>query len=390
MPVLSGLRVQSSSGRPSGRSFAVSRRLAGVTKRTKCVVPAMLSKIGSCLHRELNSDHVSSSLSLSWVFVPEQAHDCVACMTTIEGPKIRVPCGHDYDVACLLALVEASTRDESLFPPRCCKELIPAICFEHHMSPALSLLFSEKSAEHATPRRVYCANPTCSRFLGPRSTATPARIFTCPTPACSTRTCGRCRARVESHTPHRCGHDKAHKAVLALAGRNGWARCPTCDQMIELRSGCYHMTCVCSAQFCYRCRAVWKTCSCPRWNEGDIFAPFQDADDLNARLALRIPPALEGRHGRPRSLVRIPRPRFRPPLPRFDDDLLDIQPDIHVGQHLLQPVVSLQVVRNSGANGDHPEGPVEGSTQTPWHLTCHDLIFRGFLLRMNVGGEFGD
>jgi hypothetical protein len=48
--------------------------------------------------------------------------------------------------------------------------------------------------------------------------------------------------------------------------------------MVERNKGCSHMTCRCSAQFCYICRAQWKTCKC---------------DALDERLAaLRRQPAL--------------------------------------------------------------------------------------------------
>ncbi|CAL8999751.1 unnamed protein product [Prunus brigantina] len=41
--------------------------------------------------------------------------------------------------------------------------------------------------------------------------------------------------------------------------------------MVELDSGCYHITCRCGHQFCYTCGAEWKnkkaTCDCPLWDE---------------------------------------------------------------------------------------------------------------------------
>lgn len=58
--------------------------------------------------------------------------------------------------------------------------------------------------------------------------------------------------------------------------------------MIELATGCYHMTCRCGYEFCYTCGAEWKnkkaTCTCPLWDEENIVDTddddeFDDDDD---------------------------------------------------------------------------------------------------------------
>ena len=63
--------------------------------------------------------------------------------------------------------------------------------------------FVEKSIEFSTPRRVYCSRPACRRFLGAERKG-PHHIFTCPTPACGTKTCSRCKLEVYAHVPHAC------------------------------------------------------------------------------------------------------------------------------------------------------------------------------------------
>ncbi|KAI9699497.1 MAG: hypothetical protein M1820_007128 [Bogoriella megaspora] len=55
-----------------------------------------------------------------------------------------------------------------------------------------------------------------------------------------------------------CGHQVAKEA--------GWQRCYNCRAMVELREGCNHMTCRCTAEFCMICGAPWKTCDCPWFN----------------------------------------------------------------------------------------------------------------------------
>ncbi|KAI0777256.1 hypothetical protein BD413DRAFT_456572, partial [Trametes elegans] len=176
-------------------------------------------------------------------------------------------CGHIYHPECLLQLVDVSMRSPAQYPPRCCRRPIPASLFQPFFSAEQAEAFTAFQKERSTSRRVYCANPRCSLFLGPREKRTPVRIYTCPAPACGTSTCARCRAAVDAATAaspagHVCTHDAGHRAALQLGSRLGWTRCPECEQLIERSAGCAHMTCACGTQFCYRCGAKWKSCSC--------------------------------------------------------------------------------------------------------------------------------
>ncbi|CCM02211.1 uncharacterized protein FIBRA_04291 [Fibroporia radiculosa] len=47
---------------------------------------------------------------------------CVICTDRIHGSAIKAPCGHFYDVACLTDLFRSASKDETLFPPRCCTQ----------------------------------------------------------------------------------------------------------------------------------------------------------------------------------------------------------------------------------------------------------------------------
>jgi hypothetical protein len=58
--------------------------------------------------------------------------------------------------------------------------------------------------------------------------------------------------------------------------------------MIELAHGCYHMTCLCKAEFCYLCQKMWKTCACTQWDEGRLVAAAQAR--VNAQLGAHRPP----------------------------------------------------------------------------------------------------
>ncbi|OCH93922.1 hypothetical protein OBBRIDRAFT_238839 [Obba rivulosa] len=196
-------------------------------------------------------------------------YDCAICLHDIIGVDIRTPCGHHYDKGCILNLFERSTKDETVFPPRCCKRQIPLSSVQAHMSADLLQRFNTKLKECSTLKRVYCANPVCSRFLGPQQGSTTSRSFlpsssttkACPAAGCITTTCLRCKNKV-TNPAHRCTENVQDSQVLSLGRAAGWARCPGCETMIELKDGCLHITCRCRTEFCYVCKARWKTCKC--------------------------------------------------------------------------------------------------------------------------------
>ncbi|KZP34610.1 hypothetical protein FIBSPDRAFT_809975 [Athelia psychrophila] len=226
--------------------------------------------------------------------------NCVICQDPIRGEQVRAPCGHYYDIACAKELFEAATRDESLFPPRCCRTEISFAYVRPHLTAAIATLFTEKQTELATPNRVYCAKPSCSRFLGPRSTGFFAWPLDCPAPGCKTRTCPSCKGEMGPGR-HECKVDETDEQILALGRTAGWARCPRCAAMIELNLGCFHMTCRCRAEFCYLCTARWKTCACTQWDETRLVAAAEE------RVAQRFGPVAAAR---PNQIVRpVQRPQ---------------------------------------------------------------------------------
>ena len=53
---------------------------------------------------------------------------CVACTEVCHPSEaITAPCGHAYCDECLANLFQSSMTDETLYPPRCCKQPIPII-----------------------------------------------------------------------------------------------------------------------------------------------------------------------------------------------------------------------------------------------------------------------
>jgi len=74
-------------------------------------------------------------------------------------------CSHRYCRGCLESLFQASLKDETLFPPKCCGKAIPVDICRPLLPVQLVGEFSAKVIEFATPNRTYCSQPTCSTFV---------------------------------------------------------------------------------------------------------------------------------------------------------------------------------------------------------------------------------
>jgi hypothetical protein len=192
--------------------------------------------------------------------------DCVNCGDSCRAHEtFNTPCGHYYCGDCLVALVEAFTRDESLFPLHCCQDPIPIEEVLPNLSSELCTVLQRKHAEFSIlPKsRLYCSSSTCSTFLGSSEDLRVLSKIKCP--SCLVDTCPQCKEL--AHPGEGCEVKASDKALQELAKSQAWQTCPGCHAVVELSMGCYHMTCRCRTQFCYLCAALWKTCGCVQWNE---------------------------------------------------------------------------------------------------------------------------
>jgi hypothetical protein len=201
---------------------------------------------------------------------------CTSCQEHVRFfDTARVPCGHEYCRDCLRDLFQASMTDESLFPPRCCRQLITTGSVRIFLTADLIKQYEQKKVELETPDRTYCSNPVCSAFIHQKDITN--EQASCPD--CGVVTCTLCKTA--SHGGD-CPADTALQQVLQTADENGWQRCYSCRRLVELDIGCNHISfvpppslcnhtnsfsCHCGAQFCYICAERWKTCVCPQWNE---------------------------------------------------------------------------------------------------------------------------
>ncbi|RKF53905.1 putative ibr finger domain-containing protein [Erysiphe neolycopersici] len=215
-------------------------------------------------------------------FVEIVTENCVSCQEIFPLQElIQCPCDHTYCSECLSKLIQTSIKDDELFPPKCCKQPIP-LANVMFLSPELIHSFEAKKIEFETKDRTYCSNQTCSAFIQPINIEGDNAIC----PECETVTCKICKAA--SHDGD-CPADTALQSTIQLAKANGWKRCFNCRCMIELDTGCNHMTCPCGTQFCYVCSERWKTCECPQWDEGLLLARPEDMNhDLLPQMVIDL------------------------------------------------------------------------------------------------------
>jgi len=149
---------------------------------------------------------------------------------------LQAPCDHYYCRFCFHDLVDASTRDESLYPPRCCQQVIPLSLADGFLEKDLLVLFQRKGVEYTTLDRTYCINVACGEFIPLEC----IRLGVATCPSCQQKTCSMCKNM--PHIDSECPEDADEQSVDALAKAEKWARCPSCKRRIELDIGCNHMT----------------------------------------------------------------------------------------------------------------------------------------------------
>lgn len=157
--------------------------------------------------------------------------ECIACSEIRD--TVQAPCHHDYCKVCIVKLASDSTVDESLFPPRCCRQEIPMSLIRPFIDANLAAKFEQTAIEFGSPYRTYCH--ACGVFINPDSVQ--GHRAYCKT--CNIDTCMLCKGPLHSGD---CPKDRALEAVLNLAQAAGWQRCMNCQTMIERGEGCNHIT----------------------------------------------------------------------------------------------------------------------------------------------------
>ncbi|KAG4025786.1 hypothetical protein MFRU_050g00040 [Monilinia fructicola] len=249
---------------------------------------------------------------------PEKLVECLTCLSD-DIPKSKCPklrCGHRMCHSCLKRIFRLSVKDPAHMPPKCCtSEHIPLKHVEKLFDIPFKKLWNKKYQEYTTKNRIYCPAKRCGEWIKPENIhkENGKKYGICG--RCKTKVCALCNGKW--HGSKECPKDEDTNKLLETAKQSGWQRCYSCRTMVELKEGCNHMTCHCTAQFCMICGLKWKTCNCPWFNyetvENDRLnhmevpepVPAQDAPERNAA------PAARGARDRAR----------RPPPANYNDEI---------------------------------------------------------------------
>ncbi|KAJ5835564.1 hypothetical protein N7447_001590 [Penicillium robsamsonii] len=178
-------------------------------------------------------DSLENAINLEGFPKSEIWHECVSCRDEqLQGDMHKTKCSHFYCKACLIRLFRDSLHDESLFPPQCCHKSIAAS--EKMLGLALVQKHKEKTIELSDPDRTYCCNPKCAEYLPRKIT----RNGICKCASCGVRTCRKCKKHAHEG---KCVY-KLDALLEELAERKKWQRCAKCSRLIELSTGCNHIT----------------------------------------------------------------------------------------------------------------------------------------------------
>lgn len=166
-----------------------------------------------------------------------------------------------------------SVTDPAHMPPKCCtSEHIPLKHVDNLFDLKFKMRWNKKYQEYTTKNRLYCPAKGCGEWIKPSNMKTDQGRKYGRCTRCKTKVCALCNGRF--HSQRECPKDEEMNKFIETAKEKGWQRCYSCKAMIELKEGCNHMTCRCTAEFCMLCGSQWKTCDCPWFNytqapEGD-------------------------------------------------------------------------------------------------------------------------
>ncbi|KAI4700416.1 hypothetical protein J4E89_010976 [Alternaria sp. Ai002NY15] len=244
-------------------SFTPYTHESTLKKRTACVEPTALreeddgrtkrTKLGSeasttLIHATANAasssiigneDHGLPAAGSSTIM----SRKCSACLDMHPiRDTIQLQCkntgdaeAHAYCRECLIHLFETCITGSSQFPPRCCNQLLPVFACIPYLPPGLFARFAAKREELETPNRTYCSNALCSKWIRPVNIV--ANVATCPT--CIQTTCETCKRGQHEGL---CQDDTDVKKLMDVAKEKQWQTCPNCNEMVELKGGCLHIT----------------------------------------------------------------------------------------------------------------------------------------------------
>ena len=168
--------------------------------------------------------------------LPQLKVECSVCGDSVRPYfTVRLVCSDVYCKPCLKSFFLRVAKDESLFPPKCCRQPIDISTIEADFSVEELTTYRSAELEFTSTDRVYCADPECAKFIPmPQRTHDYASCE-----ACSAGTCMHCKALAHDEG---CPADEARQSLINFADEQGWKPCFGCGEMVFRYEGCDHMT----------------------------------------------------------------------------------------------------------------------------------------------------
>ncbi|KAF9459774.1 hypothetical protein BDZ94DRAFT_995454 [Collybia nuda] len=236
------------------------------------------------------------------------------------GLRLPCPCEHSYCISCLTTYIQSKLDPEGIgsgksaaivFPIRCPECLLndwPGGMTDDVAERILGengmVQWHHQKLLDSIPR-LFCPNPKCSSLVeADEDNDDPQAIC----PSCQKTICASCRTLW--HNGLTCEEYQAlplderspeDRLLLELAKAERWRRCPSCAVIVELISGCNHMTCRCGFHFCFQCGSPATTgglCTrkppCELWEEDMLLEarerrPRNDIVPAGARAPVPLP-----------------------------------------------------------------------------------------------------
>lgn len=180
---------------------------------------------------------------------PAESKECTSCFDRIpDRQSVFLPCRHPYCGPCFSQLVSTALQSEDTFPPKCCLQEIPRRILDTSLSSSEMIEYDQRALEYAVDvaSRYYCGSPECAKWIDTRKANRQNGALECP--HCKFWICTSCRG-AQHIANEDCPQDFGLSAALEQAERAGWRRCYNCRTMVELNTGCRHITCKCKAEF---------------------------------------------------------------------------------------------------------------------------------------------
>ena len=225
------------------------------------------------------------ALNIVRTFLPSPCAtaECSSCFEQAATSRIvRAGCTHHFCRPCFIQMATTAMQNERLWPPRCCLTDIPRAQILACLPKSEQRRFVSKECEYALPPqdRWYCAEPSCGQWFAPDG----SRGDDVRCPRCRAAMCRHCRGAAHARGAG-CPQDHNLTSTLQTAAQHGWRQCHRCHALVELRSGCRHISCPCGAEFCYTCGARWRTCRCTELDQlhrADQLQRQREADEARA------------------------------------------------------------------------------------------------------------